>query len=142
MVRCMADLDEVTQRWLERFLHEQGAIAGTVHTLDTTTDVLVMRAAVNIPAPVREVTARIPRGKGMAGLALARAEPVSTCNLQDDRSGDVRPGAKAVGAGAAVALPIAGPSGVRAVVGLAYQGERELSEAELAVLTTAASTVP
>jgi L-methionine (R)-S-oxide reductase len=138
----MAPLDEVAQRWLERFLREQGAVAGTVHTLDTDTDELVMQAAVNIPAAVREVTARVPRGKGMAGLALARAEPVSTCNLQSDRSGDVRPGAKAVGAQAAVALPIAGPLGVRAVVGLAYLGERELSAAELAALISAASTLP
>lgn len=138
----MVQLDEDTQRWLERFLHEQGAVAGTVHTLDPDTDVLVMRAAVNIPEAVRQVTARIPRGKGMAGLALARAEPVSTCNLQDDRSGDVRPGAKAVGAQAAVALPIAGPQGVRAVVGLAYLGERELSADELAALTSAAGSLP
>ncbi len=138
----MSDLDETTQRWLEQFLRDQGAVAGTVHTLVSQTDTLVMRAAVNIPDKVREVTFHIPRGKGMAGLALERGQPVSTCNLQDNRSADVRPGAKAVNAQAAVALPVAGPSGVRAVVGLAYLDEREFSPAELDALSVAASSVP
>lgn len=138
----MGDLDEITQRWLEQFIHAQGAVAGTVHTLVTETDTLVMRAAVNIPDKVRAVTSSIPRGKGMAGLALEREQPVSTCNLQDDRGGDVRPGAKAVNAQAAVALPILGPAGVRAVIGLAYASERNFSADELEALTRAGSTVP
>jgi L-methionine (R)-S-oxide reductase len=138
----MSDLDETTQRWLEQFLRDQGAVAGTVHALVRETDTLVMQAAVNIPEKVREVTFNIPRGKGMAGLALEREQPVSSCNLQAERSADVRPGAKAVNAQAAVALPIAGPGGVRAIVGLAYMGEREFSSAELDALTQAASSVP
>jgi len=138
----MSDLHESTQRWLEQFLREQGAVAGTVHTLDVETDTLIMQAAVNIPPKVREVTFHIPRGKGMAGLALERERPVSTCNLQDNRSGDVRPGAKAVDAAAAVALPIVGADGVRAVVGLAYADQREFADHDLEALTRAASAVP
>ena len=57
----------------------------------------------------------------MAGLALERNRPVSVCNIQTDRSGDVRPGARAVNAQAAAALPIHDPAGdVRAVVGIAF----------------------
>ncbi len=94
-----------TEAWLKAFLGRHGAVAGTVHvTLDDDPDLLALRAAVNIPPKVQEVTARVPRGKGMAGLALERAQPVSTCNLQTDETGDVRPGAKAVAAQAAVAL--------------------------------------
>jgi len=34
----------------------------------------------------------------MAGLALERKQPIHTCHLKEDRSGNVRPGAKAVDA--------------------------------------------
>jgi len=89
------------------------------------------------------VVAWVPNGKGMAGLALERKEPIQTCNLKDDSSGNVRPGAKAVNAQAAVALPVSdGATGVRAVVGIAFPDEREFTKAELDDLTAAASTVP
>jgi hypothetical protein len=78
----------------------------------------------------------------MAGLALQREAPVSTCNLKTDRSGDVRPGAKAVDAHAAVALPVGGAGAVRAVVGIAYAGEKELADDELDALAHAASALP
>ena len=102
-----------------------------------------MAAAVNIPPKVVEVTQRIPHGKGMAGLALSRDEPVQTCNLKADESGDVRPGAKAVNANAAVALPVHNAQGqVRAVVGIAFMGEREIPTDELQRLTAAAEALP
>jgi putative methionine-R-sulfoxide reductase with GAF domain len=85
----------------------------------------------------------VPNGKGMAGLALQRKEPVQTCNLQEDRSGAVKPGAKAVNAQAAIALPILNPTGdVRAVVGIAFQDERQFTPADIKTLTTSASTLP
>ena len=51
-------------------------------------------AAVNIPPQAREAVEWVPSGKGMAGLALERGEPVQTCNLQEDRSGAVKPGSE------------------------------------------------
>jgi L-methionine (R)-S-oxide reductase len=51
---------------------------------------------------------------------------VQTCNLQTDDSGTVRPGAKAVNAQAAVALPVLDATGgVLAVVGIAWSREGE-----------------
>jgi L-methionine (R)-S-oxide reductase len=85
----------------------------------------------------------VPNGKGMAGLALQRGEPVQTCNLQEDTSGTVKPGAKAVNAQAAVALPVKNGEGeIRAVVGIAFQQEREFTTADLDELTRAASSMP
>lgn len=131
-----------TQAWLEKFLTDKGGIAGTVHRRSAP-DELELVAAVRIPPPVREIVAKVPRGKGMAGLALERNQPVSTCNIQTDRSGDVRPGARAVDAQAAVALPVVDAKGeVRAVVGIAYAGEKTMSEVELAELGRAAATLP
>lgn len=129
------------QHWLEVFLREQGGVAGTVHV--HVGGVLQLAAAVNIPMPVRQAVRKVPRGKGMAGLALEREVPVQTCNLKEGSSPDVRPGAQAVDAQGAVALPVGdGKGGVRAVVGLAYAEERELGAGELADLMRSASSLP
>jgi hypothetical protein len=129
------------ESWLQAFLAAHGGCAGTVHRRRG--DVLELQAALNIPPPVLAVVQQVPRGKGMAGLALERNAPVSTCNLQTDRSGDVRPGARAVDAQAAVALPVHDAQGeVRAVVGIAFMGERELGDAELGALGKAAQALP
>lgn len=129
------------QPWLERLLAEHDAVAGSVHLLAD--GVLTLAAAVRIPEKVQQAVLRVPRGKGMAGLAWERDEPVQTCNLQAGDSADVQPGAKAVDAKGAVALPVHGADGaVRAVVGLAFADERTLGEAQLAALMQAASTLP
>ena len=129
------------QTWLEAFLAERGGVAGSVHCLRG--QLLELAAHVRLPAPVVEKTRQIPKGKGMAGLAWERERVVSTCNLKTDTSGDVRPGAKAVDAGAALAIPVRDAAGgVRAVVGIAFRGERELSEAEQAELERAAQALP
>lgn len=130
-----------TEAWLKAFLQRHDAVAGTVHvTLPDDRDMLALRAAVGIPPKVQEVTARVPRGKGMAGLALERGAPVSTCNLQTDESGDVRPGAKAVQAQAAVALPVQRGDAV-VVVGMAWMNDRELPESVLEQLAKDADAV-
>ncbi|WP_437623182.1 GAF domain-containing protein [Sorangium sp. So ce1151] len=132
---------ESLEPWLQSFIAESGGIAGTVHLIEG--DALALAAAVNIPEKVQEVTRVVPRGKGMAGLAWERGQPVQTCNLQTDSSGDVRPGARAVAAQAAVALPVRDASaGVRAVVGIAFAGERDLDQEELARLAERAGALP
>jgi hypothetical protein len=68
---------------------------------------------------------------------------VSTCNLKTDTSGDVRPGAKAVDAGAALAIPVRDATGaLRAVVGIAFAGEREMSAGEQAKFESDAQALP
>jgi L-methionine (R)-S-oxide reductase len=130
-----------TEAWLKGFLAEHGGIAGTVHLLRG--DVLKLASHVNIPPPVVSLTETIPFGKGMAGLAWERDEVVATCNLKSDTSGDVRPGAKAVDAQAALAIPVHGAGGgLRAVVGIAFMGERNFSEQELKAFEDAASQLP
>lgn len=129
------------QSFLAALLDAHGGAAGTVHRLED--GLLRISAAVRIPPPVMEATRLIPEGKGMAGLAWARRAPVQTCNLQDDASGDVRPGAKAVGAGAAVALPVFDAEGaLRAVVGIAFPEAGELSHARVRTLSEAAGSLP
>jgi hypothetical protein len=130
------------QAWLASFVAEHGGVAGTVHVRERGGD-LELRAAVNIPDKVQEIVRRIPIGKGMAGLAWERNEPVSTCNIQSAGADSVRPGARAVDAQAGVALPVRDASGeVRAVVGIAYKEEKTLGETELADLVSKAARLP
>jgi hypothetical protein len=79
----------------------------------------------------------------MAGLAWQHDKPIQTCNLKDDDTGVVKPGAKAVDARAAVALPVHDGSGtIRAVVGLAWMHEDELATEVLAAIAKDAATLP
>jgi hypothetical protein len=134
-------MSEQAESWLKAFIAKHGGVAGTIHAVAG--EVLALRAAVNIPPPVVAVTQSIPSGKGMAGLAWERDVPVHTCNLKSDATGDVRPGAKAVDANAAVALPVHGAGGaVRGVVGIAWVGERDITEGELAALSGEAEAAP
>ncbi|MEO8552708.1 MAG: GAF domain-containing protein [Kofleriaceae bacterium] len=134
-------VDEATNDWLRGLLSRHDAVAGTVHVVKG--DMLVIAGAHNIPPKVQEVTATIPLGKGMAGLAWQHDKPIQTCNLKEDDSGAVKPGAKAVDARAAVALPIHDPSGtIRAVVGLAWMHDNELSVDTLATIAADAKSLP
>jgi L-methionine (R)-S-oxide reductase len=126
----MTDTDANYEAWLRSYVQRNGGVAGTIH-LRGAQD-LELKAALNIPPKVVEIVRVIPHGKGMAGLAWERDEPVHTCNLKTDSSGDVRVGAKAVDANAAVAIPIHDAKGqIRGVVGIAYMGERDITQAEL-----------
>ena len=79
----------------------------------------------------------------MAGLAFERNDVVSTCNLQTDKSGDVQPGAKAVKALAGIAIPVHSADGeIRAIVGIAYADQRDISGDELEAILTVAKTLP
>jgi len=134
-------IDESMNRWLRELLGRHGAVAGTVHVVRG--DALEISAAHNIPPKVVEVTARIPMGKGMAGLAWQHDKPISTCNLKEDATGAVKPGAKAVDGKAAVALPVHELSGaVRAVVGLAWADERDLPDELMATIAGDAASLP
>ncbi len=137
----MADSRRAAAEWLTDFLRAHGGASGTVHV--RAGDELLLIAAHNIPAHVQQITAVIPRGKGMAGLAFARVEPVQTCNLQTDETGDVRSGARAVAANAAVALPVTDAAGeVRAIVGIAFDSERDIPPDELTRLIARSAGVP
>lgn len=130
--------------WLEEYLRASGAVAGTVHRFEVRSgeEGLILTASHNIPPKVCEVVAWVPAGKGMAGQALVTAQPVSTCNLRDDPSSAVRPGARAVDAQAAIALPVPDAEGkVMAVVGAAWAGSRDFSAADVEQLTGRAASV-
>ncbi len=137
----MYDRNEVQQQWLETIVAELGAVAGTVHVQRG--DDLYLTAAHNIPPNVVAIVAQVPHGKGMAGVAQVRKQPVQTCNLQTDETGNIKPGAKAVDAQAAIALPVLDSAGaVRAVVGIAWSKEGEIGPAEEQSMMKVAAALP
>lgn len=129
------------QSWLESFASAQGGMAATVHLRRG--EALELVAALNIPPPVVDAVRVVPRGKGMAGIALTTREPVQTCNLQTDQSGHIQPGARSVPVRASVALPVLDAAGeVRAVVGIAFLHEGELTAEMTRNLMAAVAALP
>jgi len=135
----MFRVNEIHQAFLETLLRNVDGVAGTVH--EQRGDDLYLTAAQNIPPPVIAIVTHVPHGKGMAGVAQVKKQPVQTCNLQTDDSGTVKPGAKAVNAQAAIAVPVLDDDGgIRAVVGVAWADERQLDpEFEQAMMQMAAT---
>ena len=137
----MNEKNPAQQQWLESLIARLDAFAGTVHVRRG--DDLYLTAAHNIPPHVAAIVAHVPHGKGMAGVAQVKKVPVQTCNLQTDDTGNIKPGAKAVDAQAAIALPVLdGNGGVRAVVGLAWKHEGEIGPAEEQTMMTLAAALP
>ena len=137
----MYETNDAQQAWLEALVGSAGGVAGTVHVQRG--EDLYLTAAYNIPPQVVAIVAHVTHGKGMAGVAQVKKVPVQTCNLQTDESGTIKPGAKAVNAQAAVALPVLGADGgLRAVVGIAWSGEGEIDAAREQSLFEQAAALP
>jgi L-methionine (R)-S-oxide reductase len=100
-VNSLADL----QPTLERIGQQFGAVTATVHVLGAD-GLLHLIASFGVPEQLKPVIGSIPIGKGIAGVAAQRREPVTICNIQTDDSGVARPGAKSMGVEGAIAVPI------------------------------------
>lgn len=113
------------------------AESGTVHFVEADGFLHLAAHGPGMPPPVLERIAKIPSGKGMAGLALERSEPVTICNLQTDDSGDARPGAKATGLEGSIVVPIYDTTD-RAIgtLGVANRAPRTFTDEEIALLDT------
>ena len=129
---------------LARVIAYMKADSGTIHVMGAGDGQLHLRAAsAGIPPQVVEIVGVVPVGKGMAGLAAERREPVSICNIQTDTSGDVRPGARATGLEGAIALPmLLGDDGaVAGVLGVANRAARTFTPEETGQLLAIGRTL-
>lgn len=123
---------------LQAVLNHFECQAGTYHRLQD--DTLELAASLHIPPPVVDLIHRVPVGKGIAGLAAQRREPVSLCNLQTDDSGQARPAAKATGMEGSVAVPAIGPDGtLLGVLGIAKANAHDWSDVEKEAVCAAAA---
>jgi L-methionine (R)-S-oxide reductase len=119
---------------LDRMLSHFQCPVGTVHLFDRESGLLRLCAQRGLPPPVLDKVTVIPIGKGMAGIAAERREPVQVCNLQRDESGVVRPGAKMTRMEGSLAAPMLAGEHFAGVLGIAKPVEYEFSRAETATL--------
>jgi GAF domain-containing protein len=121
-------MDDVLAATISHF----GCQAGTVHLLRG--GVLKLVAHKNLPPAIVAIVETVPVGKGIAGLAAERREPITICNLQTDTSGQARPGARATGMEGSLAVPMIVEGELRGVVGIAKAAAHEWSAEETALL--------
>lgn len=111
-------------------LGELGADTGTVHRLGDDGFLHLEACAGHIPEDLLPIIQRIPVGKGIAGLAVERNEPVDLCNLQVDTSGVARPKARDTGVKGSLCVPITRDGKPVGALGVATIAEREFTPEE------------
>lgn len=116
---------------LARIVSDFVADSGTIHFMGEDGMLHLAAATPGMPETVLAIIRTIPVGKGMAGLAVERAEPVNACNIQTDSSGDVRPGAKATGLAGSIVVPIFDGQAVVGALGVANRSERTFAAHEI-----------
>lgn len=136
-------MSEADQK-LKAAMDEFECQTGTLHRAEGEWLLLVSHAGV--PDFLIEKIARIPFGKGIAGVAAATREPVELCNLQEDLGGVAKEDARKTGVAGSLAVPIFSEDG-NAVIGTLGVGKispYDFSEAEkerLAELAKGAASV-
>src|SRR5579871_66405 len=124
------NLDDVLRLTMDHF----HADTGTIHLLEADGILHLKAASAGIPEPVLKAVERVPVGKGMAGLAVERKEPVSVCNLQTDASGNARPGARATRMEGALVVPILRGDKALGAFGIASRQPRTFTPEETNLL--------
>ena len=102
-------LNQPTHNWqevLSAILSSFDCTTGTIHFLEPHTSMLKLEAHQGIPEFLIPKLSEIPVGKGMAGIAAERRQPVEMCNLQTDASGIARPAAKETRVEGSIAVPM------------------------------------
>jgi len=107
------------QELLSDLISSFGCSTGTIHIFDNDSNLLKLQAQLGIPPFLLPKMATIPIGKGMAGIAAERRQPVEMCNLQTDDSGVARPAAKETKVEGSIAVPMLLDGNLYGVFGIA-----------------------
>lgn len=118
--------------WLKNTLSEFDCQTGTLHRTSGDGATLSLECQIGVPDSLLEKIAIIPFGKGIAGVAAERGEPVELCNLQQDLEGIAKVGARQTGVSGSLAVPIFSPGGRRVIgtLGIGKFSPHEFSDAE------------
>lgn len=134
VLRDEGDLDVRLQAALEEVVAAFNCVVGTIHSLDPKSGILALRAHRGIHEAIMDKVRRIPIGKGMAGLAAQRREPVQVCNLQSDDSDVAKPGAKLTQMQGSIAAPMLVGDKLCGTIGVAKPMAYEFSKDEATLL--------
>lgn len=117
-------------RFLEATAAEFGCVTGTLHRFDPADQHLKLVAQMGIPPQLMPVIQSIPIGKGIAGAAAERRQPVELCNLQTDTSGVAREGAKQTQVQGSLAVPVLDGERLCGALGIGKREAYEFNDAE------------
>ena len=116
---------------LRLVISHTNADSGTLHLVGEDGHLHLAAASAGLPPQVMDAIRTIPIGKGMAGLAVERRQPVDACNIQTDESGDVRPGARATELAGAIVVPLMLGEEAIGALGIANRVERTFTQEEI-----------
>ncbi len=124
-----ADWNALLATILENF----GCQTGTIHRTTGDGKNLELVCQIGVPDSLMDKISSIPFGKGIAGAAAERKEPVELCNLQLDLGGVAKPDARKTGVSGSIAMPVlAVASGeVIGTLGIGKSAPHEFSTAEI-----------
>lgn len=105
---------------------------GTIHQATDDGTSLALVCQLGVPDSLLDKISLIPFGKGIAGAAAERGEPVELCNLQADLGGVAKPDARQTGVSGSIAVPVFAASGghVTGTLGIGKYLPYEFTEAE------------
>jgi putative methionine-R-sulfoxide reductase with GAF domain len=129
------------EEWLSETLDVFACSTGTLHVLEPSSNILLLKAYTGIPDFLLPKMTEIPVGKGMAGIAAERREAVQVCNLQTDASGVVRPGAKDTKVEGAITVPLLKKGELYGTLGIAKKEPYEFTDEETNDLMAIAETM-
>ena len=110
------------------------ADTGTIHELGSDGVLHLTSWTEGIPDHLLPLIRDVPVGKGIAGLAVERKEPVDMCNLQTDDSGRARPKARETGVKGSICVPMMSDDRAVGALGIGALEEREFREDEVELL--------
>jgi signal transduction protein with GAF and PtsI domain len=132
---------EGTRAWLGEVLQSFACQTGTLHKADG--EFLDLIVQIGVPDFLIPKITRIPFGKGIAGAAAERREPVELCNLQQDLGGVARPDARETKVSGSLAVPVFSPDGaaVLGTLGIGMQDPHDFTDEEKSRLADIATEI-
>lgn len=117
---------------LASILADFGCQTGTIHETAGDGATLTLVSQIGVPDSLLDKISTIPFGKGIAGVAAERKEPVELCNLQVDLGGVAKADARQTGVSGSLAVPILSQKSgdVIGTLGIGKYAPYEFSSAE------------
>ena len=135
------DTEADAATWLAGVLTSFSCQTGTLHRANG--EFLDLVAHVGVPEMLIPKISHIPFGKGIAGAAAERREPVELCNLQQDLGGVARPDARQTQVSGSLAVPVFSPDGAKVLgtLGIGMMAAHDFTDEEKARLAGVAAEV-
>lgn len=122
------------QAVLDATVEEFDCSTGTLHRLHDDSQMLHLVAHRGIPKELLPIIEIIPVGKGIAGAAAERREPVELCNLQKDLGGVAKEGARKTQVQGSLAVPVQEGPDLCGTLGIGKSTQHQFTEEEKARL--------